>query len=930
MAIFRHFHPKFCYTRQVKREPKVKRMSTTPPNTLLANAVQPVTIEDEMRRSYLDYAMSVIVSRALPDVRDGLKPVHRRILYAQSVMGNDYNRKYLKSARVVGDVMGKFHPHGDSAIYDAMARMVQEFSLRLPLEDGQGNFGSMDGDSPAAMRYTEIRLSRAGSSMLQDIDEDTVDFQPNYDGSEHEPRVLPTRIPNVLVNGAGGIAVGMATNIPPHNLGEVVDACLYLIDNPNADPLELNNIVLGPDFPTGGTIIGRGPILTGNAIGRGSVIIRSKVDIQDPDNRPVLIIKEIPYQVNKANLIVKIADLVKEKVVEDISDLRDESDRFGVRVVIELKRGANADVVLNQLYKHTDLQTSFSYNMVVLDGGMPKLLGITPILRAFLAHREEVVTRRTKFRLAKARDRAHILVGLGIAVGNIDEVIRIVRNAPDPSIAKDELMTRAWPADAVRPLLELLGDVTDIASYKLSGAQAQAILDLRLHRLTGLEREKILGEAAEIAENIRFLLNILQDREVLFTVIKDELIEVKSLFATPRRTDIQDGGADMQMEDLIPPEDVVVTLSSDGYVKRVPLDTFRAQRRGGKGKAAANLRENEQMLNLFVANTHDPVLFFTNQGNVFKLKVYELPQASATSRGKAFVNLLQLAKDENVAAAVPIPRDESTWSSQFLVFATKQGMIRKTPLSAYANVRVSGIYGMGLNSGDKLLDVHLLPRVVPTALEAIMEGTTEDGTAPVNSAASILMSSQNGSAVRFSGADDEIRPIASRTSVGVRGMNLRSGDAVMAMHILTAAETHVLTVTSNGYGKLTLATDYPEKGRGTMGVISIQTTNRNGNVVCAMPVMLEDQIMIATSDGQLIRMNISDISIMGRNTQGVRLFSTSGAQVSLVTRLAAAMLNSAGVSEEDIADGDVTVPPTTDLAAEVEVVTEEPTPEQLN
>ena len=905
-------------------------MSTTPP-AVINNSVQPVSIEEEMRKSYLDYAMSVIVSRALPDVRDGLKPVHRRILYAQSLMGNDYNRKYLKSARVVGDVMGKFHPHGDSAIYDAMARMVQEFSLRLPLEDGQGNFGSMDGDSPAAMRYTEIRLSKAGSAMLNDIDEDTVDFQPNYDGSEHEPRVLPTRIPNVLVNGAGGIAVGMATNIPPHNLGEVVDACLYLIENPNADPLELNNIVLGPDFPTGGTIIGRSAILTGNAIGRGSVVIRSKVKILDPDNRPVLIVEEVPYQVNKARLIENIAQLVKDKIVEEISELRDESDRFGVRVVIELKRGANADVVLNQLYKHTDLQTSFSYNMVVLDGGMPKLLGITPILRAFLAHREEVVTRRTKFRLGKARDRAHILVGLGIAVGNIDEVIRIVRNAPDPSVAKEELMDRKWPADAVKPLLELLGDMTDISSYKLSGAQAQAILDLRLHRLTGLEREKILGEAAEIAENIRFLLNILQDRAVLFNVIKEELIEVKANFATPRRTDIQDGGADMQMEDLIPPEDVVVTLSSDGYVKRVPLDTFRAQRRGGKGKAAANLRENEQMSNLFVANTHDPVLFFTNKGNVFKLKVYELPQATATSRGKAFVNLLQLAKDEHVASAVPIPRDESTWSSQFLVFATQNGMIRKTPLSAYANVRSSGIYGMGLNDGDKLLDVHLLPRIIPTAMEAIMTGDAPaEGATAAPSLASILMSSSNGSAVRFSAADDEIRPIASRTSTGVRGMNLRPKDHVMAMHILSTTESHVLTVTANGYGKLTPASDYPEKGRGTMGVISIQTTNRNGNVVCAMPVNLEDQIMIATSDGQLIRMNVADISIMGRNTQGVRLFSTGGAVVSLVTRLAATMLNSGNPEDATSAEEDeLTVKPLEVADAETAAgEPEEPAPEE--
>ncbi len=901
-------------------------MSTTPPVQTGNMSIQPVTIEEEMRKSYLDYAMSVIVSRALPDVRDGLKPVHRRILYAQSNMGNDWNRKHVKSAKVVGEVMGNFHPHGDSAIYDALARMAQDFSLRLPLEDGQGNFGSMDGDSPAAMRYTEIRLSKAGSAMLHDIDEDTVDFQPNYDGSQQEPRVLPTRIPNVLVNGAGGIAVGMATNIPPHNLGEVVDACLYLIENPNADPLELNEIVKGPDFPTGGIIVGRTAILNGNAVGRGSVIVRAKVTVQDPDTKPVIIVNEIPYQVNKANLIVKIAELVKDKVVDDISDLRDESDRFGVRVVIELKRNANADVVLNQLYKHTDLQTSFSYNMVVLDGGMPKLLGITPILRAFLNHREDVVTRRTKFRLAKARDRAHILVGLGIAVGNIDEVIKIVRNAPDPSIAREELMERAWPADAVRPLLELLGDTADITSYKLSGTQAQAILDLRLHRLTGLEREKILAEAAEIAEAIRYLLGILSDRTILFGVIRDELTEVKALFATPRRTEIIDGGADMQMEDLIPPEDVVVTLSSDGYVKRVALTAFRAQRRGGKGKAAANLRENEEMSNLFVANTHDPVLFFTNKGNVFKLKVFELPQASATSRGKAFINLLQLQKDEHVAAAVPIPRDESTWSSQFLVFATSKGMIRKTPLTAYANVRSTGIYGMGLADNDKLLDVHLLPRVVPTAMEAVMSGEAPaEGATAAPSAASILMSSQNGSAVRFSAADDEIRPIASRTSTGVRGMNLRPSDSVMAMYVLGQNETHILTVTSNGYGKLTAASDYPEKGRGTMGVISIQTTNRNGNVVAALPVTLEDQIMIATSDGQLIRMNVADISIMGRNTQGVKLFAATGnQQVSLVTRLSATMLSSTGGEGEEGAEEETTKPlaPSAEDLAEAGVGTE--------
>lgn len=861
-------------------------MATDTPN-LLTPTIQPVTIEEEMRKSYLDYAMSVIVSRALPDVRDGLKPVHRRILFAQREMGNEWNKTYKKSARVVGDVIGKYHPHGDTAVYDALVRMAQDFSLRLPLEDGQGNFGSMDGDSPAAMRYTEVRLSRAGSAMLDDLDEDTVDFRPNYDGQETEPTVLPTRIPNVLVNGAGGIAVGMATNIPPHNLGEVVDACLHLIENPAASPQEINQIVQGPDFPTGGIIVGRNGILSGNMGGRGSITIRAKVEIHDPDTKPIIIVREIPYQVNKARLIENVASLVKDKIVEDISEIRDESDRFGVRVVIELKRGTNADVVLNQLYKHTDLQIGFSYNMVVLDGGLPKLMGVTPMLHAFLHHREDVVTRRTKFRLHKAQDRAHILVGLGIAVANIDEVIRIIRNAPDPSIAKEELMTRAWPADAVKPLLELLGDTTDIAHYKLSPVQAQAILDLRLHRLTGLERDKILNEAGEIAANIRGLLDILSNRHVLFGVIRDELVEIKTLFATPRVTRIEDGGADMSLEDLIPPEDVVVTLSSDGYVKRVPLDTFRAQRRGGKGKAAANLRENEEMANLFVANTHDPVLFFTNQGNVFKLKVFELPQANATSRGKAFVNLLQLAKDENVAGAVPIPRAEADWAGKFLVFATQNGVIRKTPLSAYANVRSSGIYGMGLNEGDKLLDVHLMDE---SAATPATEGTF--------SGVSVLMSSQNGQAVRFSAAADELRPIASRTSTGVRGMSLKDKDAVMAMHLLTPAESHVLTVTVNGYGKLTPATDYPEKGRGTMGVISIQTTDRNGKVVCAVPVSLEDQIMIATSDGQLIRMNVSDISVMGRNTQGVRLFATDGSKVSLVTRLAATMLNSGKEEEE--------------------------------
>ncbi|HEX2859045.1 MAG TPA: DNA gyrase subunit A [Alphaproteobacteria bacterium] len=875
--------------------------------TLENQPIVPISIESEMRKSYLDYAMSVIVSRALPDVRDGLKPVHRRILFAQKEMGNDWNRKHLKSARVVGDVMGKYHPHGDSAIYDSLVRMAQDFSLRLPLEDGQGNFGSMDGDSPAAMRYTEVRLSRAGSAMLADLDEDTVEWRPNYDGQEKEPAVLPTRIPNLLVNGAGGIAVGMATNIPPYNLGEVIDACLHLITNPEADIAELNAIVPGPDFPTGGSIMGRGGIVTGHAMGRGSMVIRGTTKIEGEDtNKPVIVINEVPYQVNKALLVERIADLVKEKVIEDIGDLRDESDRDGMRVVIELKRGANAEVVLNQLYKHTNLQTSFSYNMVVLDKGLPRLYGIGEILRCFIAHREEVVTRRTRFRLGKARDRAHILVGLSVAVANLDEVIKIIRGAPDPSIAKEQLISRRFPANSVKPLLELLGETFDAESYQMSAIQAQAILDLRLHRLTGLERDKINAETQEISDTISFLLNILGNRSVMQQVVREELIEVKEQFATPRKTQILDNASDVNLEDLIVPEDVVVTISSDGYAKRVPQATFRAQRRGGKGKAAANLRENEQMATLFVCNTHDPVLFFTSKGNVFRIKAYELPAANTQTRGKALVNLLQLQKDETIAAVVPIPRDESTHAHHFLVFATEKGMVRKTPLTAYANVRTNGIYGMGLNDDDRLLAVHLLPR-----------------DAQENGGASVLISSKNGQAVRFSAAEEEIRPIASRTSIGVRGMSLRNGDSAMAMHVMVRNHvTHVLTVTENGYGKLSVADEYPEKGRGTMGVISIQTTDRNGPVVAAIPVHTDDQVMIATADGQMIRMKVGDISVMGRNTQGVRLFSTDGAKVKLVTRLATAMLGNDDDAGDEAASTDeaVSVPAANEGADSEKVV----------
>lgn len=845
---------------------------------LIGTTISKIAIEDEMQKSYLDYAMSVIVSRALPDVRDGLKPVHRRILFAQHELSNSWNRSYKKSARVVGDVMGKYHPHGDSAIYDALVRMAQDFSLRLPLEDGQGNFGSMDGDKAAAMRYTEVRMARAAEALLADIDKDTVDFRPNYDGQDQEPSVLPARFPNVLVNGSSGIAVGMATNIPPHNLGEVIDACIQLVDDPFTDTDTLNSIVKGPDFPTGGMILGRKGILGGHENGRGSITIRGRADIENlRESKEAIIITEVPYQVNKAKLVEAIATLVRDKVIDDISDLRDESDRTGVRVVVELKRGANAEVVLNQLYKHTQLQTSFGYNMLALDQGRPRLMGLRDFIQCFLAHREVVITRRTKYELMKARDRAHILAGLATAVANIDDVIKIVRNAPDPATAKQELIARNWPAGDIQPLIMLLGEQMEGTNYKLSPLQAQAILDLRLHRLTGLERDKINEEAQEIQATIKALVDILSQRDILLSVLKNELREVRDQFATPRKTEITEYSADVDLEDLIQEEDMVVTITSDGYVKRLPMATYRAQRRGGKGRSLANLRDDEQLAKLFIANTHDPLLFFTSTGQVYKLKVYELPQAGTQSRGKAFVNLLPLEKGEDVMQIVPIPRDESTWQGQHLMFATTQGLIRKTPLTAFSNVRSTGIKGMGLNDGDTLIDVRLC----------------------LDEEAHVLMSSKNGQAVRFQVKD--LRAIASRTALGVRGMNLKGDDKVISTHIINPSEdSHILSVTSLGYGKRTTIEDFPVKGRGTMGVISIKTSKRNGPVVTSMPVGPGDQVMIATSDGQMIRTEVEGISTMGRNTQGVRLFDVGkGSTVSLASRITAEML-----AEKD--DGDTT------------------------
>ena len=829
-------------------------------------------IVQEMEKSYLDYAMSVIVSRALPDVRDGLKPVHRRILYAQKNLGNAFNTKYLKCARVVGETMGKYHPHGDSAIYDALVRMAQDFSMRLPLEDGQGNFGSMDGDKAAAMRYTEVRMAKASTALMADIDKDTVDFNPNYDGSEQEPDVLPARFPNVLVNGSAGIAVGMATNIPPHNLGEVIDAALHLIDAPETDANELGEFVKGPDFPTGGTIVGTGNIRSALLTGRGSVVVRAKTHEEEiREGRLAIVIDEIPYQLNKTTLIERMAELVRDKVIEGISELRDESDRDGVRMVVELKRDAHPEVVLSQLFKHTSLQTSFSYNMLALDHGRPRLMGVKEILDCFLAHREEVITRRTRFDLNKARDRAHILVGLAIAVANIDAIIKIIRHAPNPQTAKEQLIAEAWSAETVLPLIELLGEVVDSKkAYSLSEKQAQAILDLRLHRLTGLERDKIQDEADEISAYIKELVSILSDRTVLLGVMKDELKEVRETFATPRKTNIIEGSADVSIEDLIQPEECVVTISTDGYVKRQPLEDYRAQRRGGKGRSLTNMKgEGEQIETFFIANTHDPLLFFTSIGKVYKLKVYQIPPGSSGARGKAFVNLLPLEKDEKVNRVVPVPRDTEEWDGQVVLFATANGIIRKTPLKAFANVHVNGIKGMALNEGDQLISVRLAPE--------------ESG--------DVLISSHNGQAVRF--ANSDLRTIASRTALGVKGITLKDKDQLMCMDVIQEGEAqHILTVTENGFGKRTAVEDFPAKSRGTMGVIAIKTSDRNGKVVASLPVNEGDQIMALTNDGQVIRMNVADISVIGRNTQGVTLFKLDGkkGKVMSVSRISAEVL----------------------------------------
>jgi DNA gyrase subunit A len=878
--------------------------------------IDQVSIEDEMRKSYLDYAMSVIVSRALPDVRDGLKPVHRRILHVMNEGNYDWNRPYRKSARIVGDVMGQYHPHGDQAIYDAMVRMAQDFSMRLPLVDGQGNFGSMDGDPPAAMRYTEARLERVSRELLDDIDKDTVDFQPNYDESTKEPLVLPAKFPNLLVNGAGGIAVGMATNIPTHNLGEVIDACCALIANPDITIDELIEIIPGPDFPTGGLIMGRQGIYNAFHTGRGSVVMRGRVSVEEiRKDREAIIVSEIPYQVNKARMIERIAEMVRDKKIEGISDLRDESDREGVRVVIEIKRDALAEVVLNQLYRYSPLQTSFGVNTLALVGGKPELLNLKRILEAFLEFREEVIRRRTEYDLGKARDRAHVLVGLAIAVANIDEVIALIRRAPDPNTARAELMEREWPAEDVAPLIELIDDPNHLVvegRYRLSEAQARAILDLRLQRLTGLERDKIAGELSELAAEIEEFLSILRSRERIQNIMRDEMLAVKEQFATPRRSTIEESELETDIEDLIQREDMVVTVSHSGYIKRVALSSYRAQRRGGKGRAGMSTRDEDFVSSVFVCNTHTPVLFFSSRGIVYRLKVYRLPEGNPQARGKALINLLPLEEGETITTVMPMPEDEDSWGDLFILFATASGGIRRNRLSDFTNIMANGKIAMKLDEGDQLIGVR-------TCTEA------QD----------VMLAARSGKCIRF--PVTEVRVFSGRTSTGVRGIRLAGDDEIVSMTLLdhveletdvrdaylrmskarrradgdeqetaengngengndaggeegngdavtltdeqfeelSAKEQFILTATENGYGKRTSAFEYRITRRGGQGVVNIATEGRNGQVVASFPVADGDQLMLVTNGGKIIRCPVGDIRIAGRSTQGVTIFHTA-------------------------------------------------------
>ncbi|MGH6763828.1 MAG: DNA gyrase subunit A [Phyllobacterium sp.] len=875
------------------------------------SGIEPISIVEEMQRSYLDYAMSVIVSRALPDVRDGLKPVHRRILHAMNEMGLAWNKSYRKSAGVVGEVMGKYHPHGDASIYDALVRMAQDFSLRDPLIDGQGNFGSIDGDPPAAMRYTECRLEKVSESLLADIDKDTVNFQENYDGREKEPVVLPARFPNLLVNGSGGIAVGMATNIPPHNLGEIVNACMALIDNPAIELPELMTIVPGPDFPTGGIILGRSGIHSAYSTGRGSVVMRGRATIEPMrGDREAIIITEVPYQVNKSAMIEKMAELVRDKRIEGISDIRDESDREGYRVVVELKRDAVADVILNQLYRYTPLQTSFGTNMVALNGGKPELMNLLDVLRAFVAFREEVVSRRTKFLLGKARERAHVLVGLAIAVANIDEIIKLIRQAPDPATARDQLMERRWQAKDVASLILLIDDprhkLNEDETYNLSEEQARAILELRLQRLTALGRDEIADELHKIGEEIREYLDILGSRLRILTIVKDELVAVRDEFGTPRRTELSEGGSDMDDEDLIAREDMVVTVSHTGYIKRVPLATYRAQRRGGKGRSGMSTKDEDFVTRLFVANTHTPVLFFSSRGIVYKEKVWRLPIGTPQSRGKALINMLPLEQGERITTIMALPEDEASWSELDVMFATTRGTVRRNKLSDFVQVNRNGKIAMKLDEeGDEILGV---------------ETCTEND--------DVLLTVAGGQCIRFPVTD--VRVFAGRNSIGVRGINLAEGDRVISMSILehveaspaersaylkqAAAERRalnaddadeialvgeevsgeteltaeryaelqvheqtVLTVSEFGYGKRSSSYEFRTSGRGGKGIRATDTSKADeiGRLVAGFPVEPKDQLLLVSDGGQLIRVPVEGIRIAGRSTKGVTIFNTA-------------------------------------------------------
>jgi len=820
----------------------------------IAREVLPVNLEDEMRQSYLDYAMSVIVGRALPDVRDGLKPVHRRVLYAMRELGVDWNKSYKKSARIVGDVIGKYHPHGDSAVYDTMVRMAQPFSMRYLLVDGQGNFGSVDGDAPAAMRYTEVRMSRIAGELLADIDKETVDFVPNYDESEREPAVLPARFPNLLVNGQTGIAVGMATNIPPHNLTEVVNACLALLEDPTLTLGALMEHIPGPDFPTAGIINGAQEIATAYRTGRGRLSIRARANFEDigKGDRQAIIVTELPFQVNKARLLERIADLVRAKNLEGISELRDESDKDGMRVVIELKRGESADVVLNNLYAQTPMETVFGINMVALQDGQPKLLSLKEMLEAFIRHRREVVTRRTIFDLAKARERAHVLEGLAIALANIDEIIALIKASATSADAREALLARSWPAGIVPQLLERAGAIstrpiglaeelglTD-GGYFLSESQAQAILDMRLHRLTGLEQDKIIDEYKTILQRIADLADILARPERLTQVVHDELVEIREQYGDARRTEINRDQLDLTTADLIEPQDLIVTLSHAGYAKSQPVAEYASQRRGGRGKAATSVKDEDFIEKLFVAHTHDTVLCFSNRGKVYWLKVYEFPLAGRNARGKPMVNLLPLGEGEKINAVLPVKQYDE---EHFVFMATSQGTVKKTPLTAFSRPRTSGIIAVDLRDNDRLVGV------------ALTDGTKE-----------IVLCTSGGKAIRF--PEEEVRPMG-REAAGVRGVKLNDDQELIALIVI--GEGNVLTASENGYGKLTPLDDFPRHGRGGQGVIALQTTERNGKMVAALQVVMGQEIMLISSTGTLVRTKVDEVSVVGRNTQGVRL-----------------------------------------------------------